>query len=206
MTVDPTAPTLVGIESVPLGGGYYVSIGKLPSPLYEQVRDTSWFDAFWNQHPANYHRIMIHGRLVNTPRWQAAFGRDYDYTGAVNHAAPITTEIQPFISWAQANIAPTLNGALVNWYDGALGHYIGAHHDSTKNLDPQAPIVIFSAGESRVLRLRSKQGDGGKWNVPVEAGSVLILPLDTNRAFTHEVPASKRRLGRRISITIRAFR
>jgi hypothetical protein len=35
--------------------------------------------------------------------------------------------------------------------------------------------------------------------------SVLVLPHATNIAFTHEVPASKQRMGRRISVTVRAF-
>lgn len=123
----------------------------------------------------------------------------------MNTAAPISADIQPFLSWAQSAIASALNGALVNWYDGARGHYIGAHRDSTKNLDAQAPIVIMSAGEARVFRLRRWRGDGRKWDVLVEAGSVLVLPYQTNLVFTHEVPSSKRLTGRRISMTFRAF-
>jgi hypothetical protein len=37
-------------------------------------------------------------------------------------------------------------------------------------------------------------------------GSVLVLPHDTNIAFTYEMPASKRLTGQRISVTVRAFR
>ena len=193
-------------EPIHLEEGYAVYTGRLPSPLLDQVLDDSWFERFWNQHPAEYHPIIMHGRSVLTPRWQAAFGRDYEYTGTVNTAAPISADSQPFLSWAQSAIASALNGALVNWYDGARGHYIGAHRDSTKNLDAQAPIVILSAGEARVFRLRRWRGDGRKWDVLVEAGSVLVLPYETNLVFTHEVPLSKRQSDRRISLTFRAFR
>ncbi len=192
-------------EPIQLEEGYAVYTGRLPSPLLDQVLDDSWFERFWNQHPAEYHQIIMHGRSVLTPRWQAAFGRDYEYTGTVNTAAPISADIQPFLSWAQSAIASALNGVLVNWYDGARGHYIGAHRDSTKNLDAQAPIVIMSAGEARVFRLRRWRGDGRKWDVLVEAGSVLVLPYQTNLVFTHEVPSSKRLTDRRISMTFRAF-
>ena len=42
-------------------------------------------------------------------------------------------------------------------------------------------------------------------DVEVTNGSVLVLPHETNIAFTHDVPASKRLTGRRISVTVRAF-
>lgn len=206
MQVNPIVRPMAELEPIHLEAGHAVFTGRLPSPLLDHVLDDSWFERFWNQHPAEYHQIIMHGRPVLTPRWQAAFGRDYEYTGTVNSAAPINADIQPFLSWAQSTIAPTLNGALVNWYDGALGHYIGAHRDSTKNLVAQAPIVIMSAGEARVFRLRRWRGDGRKWDVLVEAGSVLVLPYETNLVFTHEVPASKRQSDRRISLTFRAFR
>ena len=206
MELDFVVPPITNFEPIDLEAGHAVFTGRLPAPLLGQVLDASWYERFWNQHPAEYHQIIMHGRPVRTPRWQVAYGHDYEYTGAVNSAVPITAEIQPFLLWAQSTIAPTLNGVLVNFYDGALGHYIGAHRDSTKNLDPAAPIVMVSIGEARVFRLRRWRGDGRKWDVLVEAGSVLVLPFETNLIFTHEVPASKRQSGRRISLTLRAFR
>lgn len=205
MELNFVVPPMANFVPINLEAGHAVFVGRLPRPLLDQILDPSWFERFWNQHPAEYHQIIMHGRPVKTPRWQVAYGRDYEYTGAVNPAVPITADIQVFLLWAQSAIAPALNGVLVNFYDGAFGHYIGAHRDSTKNLDPAAPIVIVSAGEARLFRLRRWRGDGRKWDVLVEAGSVLVLPYQTNLIFTHEVPASKRLTGRRISMTFRAF-
>jgi hypothetical protein len=39
-----------------------------------------------------------------------------------------------------------------------------------------------------------------------EAGTVFIMPYDTNRAWKHSVPKLARYRGRRISTTLRAFR
>jgi alkylated DNA repair dioxygenase AlkB len=205
LLIDLHPEILTGFESIHLEAEHHVLFGKLPKPLLDRVLDDLWFERLWDQHPAEYHEILMHGRRVKTPRWQVAYGRDYEYTGTVNSAAPVTADIEPFLSWAQSSIAPSLNGALVNFYDGSLGHYIGPHRDSNKNLDPAAPIVIVSTGEARILRFRRWRGDGRKWDVLVEAGSVLVLPFQTNLVFTHEVPASKRLTGRRISMTFRAF-
>jgi len=41
--------------------------GMLPSDLYT---DEHLFESLWKLHPQDFHRIMIHGRWVKTPRWQ----------------------------------------------------------------------------------------------------------------------------------------
>jgi len=140
-----------------------------------------------------YHEIKIGGRPQKTPRRQQAFGKDYQYTGRVNRALPVPPMLGPLLVWATATIDERLNGLLINWYDGELGHYIGKHRDSTKNLIKGAPIVTVSFGEERVFRLRQYGGD------------VFIMPYETNLAWTHEVPHAKGSVGRRISVTLRAF-
>jgi hypothetical protein len=39
----------------------------------------------------------------------------------------------------------------------------------------------------------------------VAHGTVFVMPWQTNRNTTHEVPHQKSVIGRRISITVRAF-
>ena len=174
--------------------------GDLAQPLSgEEV-----FDEIWNRHPEEYHDVKMHGKLVKTPRWQQAFNRDYRYTGSLNNALPVPQQLDPYWEWAKSEIDGRLNGILVNWYDGSLGHYIGRHRDKATSLIPGAPIVTISLGDSRKFRLRPWRGKGFK-DFDASNGCVFILPYDTNENWTHEVPASKRQTGRRISITLRAF-
>lgn len=162
------------------------------------------FERLWNLHPDKFHEIMIHGRLVPTPRWQQAFGRDYQYSGQINRALPVTSELEPFLRWGRAAIDEGLNGLLLNWYDGPLDHYIGPHHDETKGLVTGAPIVTISLGEERVFRLSHKERNA-KRNFPARDGTVFIMPYETNSAWKHSVPKSARFKGRWISVTLRAF-
>ena len=109
--------------------------------------------------------------------------------------------------WARDVVDPRLNGLLVNWYDGALGHYIGRHRDSEKGLLAGVPIVTISLGEERLMRFRSSRGKGKeRYDHPVSPGAVVVVPLETNREWSHEVPKFKRWTGRRISISLRGFR
>ena len=60
----------------------------------------------------------------------------------------------------QAEIEPRLNGLLLNWYDGGVGHYIGKHRDSDVNRVEGTAIVTLSFGEARVFRVRRWRGQG----------------------------------------------
>jgi alkylated DNA repair dioxygenase AlkB len=184
-----------------LGDGLAFFDGRLPEDL---LVDDARFGELWLLHPPEYHQIKIHGRLVATPRWQQAYGADYHYTGRVNEALSVPDNLRPFLTWAREHVHPRLNGILLNWYEGALGHYIGAHRDSTVNMIDGAPIVTISFGEERVFRLRPWKGRGHR-DFRTFPGSVFVMPFETNLRWTHEVPKGAKYRNRRISITLRAF-
>lgn len=166
----------------------------------------SFFAALWDLRPAERPWIMIHGRLVQVPRWQQAYEQDYRFSGRVSTALPIPAVLEPLWLWVQQEIDPRLSGLLLNWYDGATGHYIGAHHDKTTGLIPDSPIVTVSFGASRIFRLtHGKTPDRTVRNFEVTAGTVLVMPWNTNKEWKHEVPHRKCDTGRRVSVTFRAF-
>lgn len=175
--------------------------GLLPQELH---LNATQFDDLWNLHPNEYHEIKIHSRLVKTPRWQQAYGEDYHYTGRVNKALQVPEQLASFLDWAQKQIDPRLNGLLLNWYDGRLGHYIGKHRDSIVNMQKDSSIVTLSFGEERVFRLRPWKGSGFL-DFKASSGSLFVLPYSTNLNWTHEVPYAEKYQKKRISITIRAF-
>ena len=80
----------------------------------------------------------------------------------------------------------------------------GRHRDSVRGMVDGAPIVTISLGEARPFRLRPWRRQGFV-DFAAPNGTVLVLPYATNRAWTHEVPQSKRATGRRISLTFRGF-
>lgn len=190
-----------GFECHDLGDGHTLWTSQLPAGL--RFSPTA-FEDLWRLHPPAYHEILMHGRVVKTPRWQQAFGMDYHYTGRVNKALPVPPILAPLLTWAQGQIDERLNSLLVNWYDGSLGHYIGRHRDSTREMIEGVPIVTVSLGEERVFRLRPYRGEGRR-DFPARDGSVFVMPYDTNQVWTHEVPRARKTPGRRISVTLRGF-
>lgn len=190
-----------GFDRHDLDGTHAFYSGRLPGHL---AADAERFELLWALHPEEYHQITMHGRAVKTPRWQQAYGRNYEYTGRVNEALPMTPELAPFLAWAKASFHERLNGLLLNWYDGQLGHYIGPHHDSIKGMVVGAPIVTVSLGETRVFRLTLPHTRTRR-DFPAPDGTVFVMPYDTNLAWKHEVPKSVKAKKQRISITVRAF-
>ncbi|MCI5058942.1 MAG: alpha-ketoglutarate-dependent dioxygenase AlkB [Flavobacteriales bacterium] len=192
---------LDGFEFQALDDSFGIYLGKLPerSPFLPEH-----FETIWQLHPSDYHSIMMHGRTVKTPRWQQAYGVDYQFTGATNHALPITEDFVPFQKWCFESIASNLNGLLVNWYDGKKAHYIGPHRDAPKGLIENSYIVTISLGEERIFRMRPWKGKGSK-DFVLDHGKVVVIPWKTNLNWTHEVPKFVKYKGRRISITLRAF-
>lgn len=179
-------------------------LGNLPERL---MFDAAQFEDLWQLHPQAYGEFWILGNCVKLPRWQQAYGLDYHFSGAVSRALSIPLLLDPLLTWIRNSIDDRLNGLLVNWYDGLFKHHIGRHRDSTINMVLGAPIVTVSFGETRIFRLRPwRSPDKAKrMDFQVSNGSVLVMPYETNLAFTHEVPASAKRRGKRVSVTIRAF-
>jgi alkylated DNA repair dioxygenase AlkB len=195
---------LPDFERLDLDEGHCLWLGRVPEGL---VPNTETFEALWQMHPEDFHEIKMYGRLIKTPRWQQAYGKDYHYTGRVNKAKTIPPLLEPFLDWSREHIDLNLNGLLLNWYEGRLGHYIGPHRDSVANLVLGTPIVTISFGEERTFRLRraATKLKATPIDIPALNGSVFVMPWETNRAFTHEVPCSSRHVGRRISVTLRGF-
>ena len=174
---------------------------QLPESL---TPDETQFEQLWNLHPEEFHDVKIMDKVVKTPRWQQAYNKSYEYTGSVNVALQVPELLQPYWGWCRERIDERLNALLLNWYDGKLGHYIGKHRDSVTNMIDGAPIVTVSFGEERKFRFRPWRGTGFT-DFATTNGSVFIVPYATNLAWTHEVPASKKYQGCRISFTVRAF-
>ena len=204
-TANPLAFSVVGLDD-----GHSVSIGKVPAHLLLSDKE---FETLWQMHPSEHSRILIHGRQTPIPRWHRAFGNDYRFSGQVATALDVPAILKPLLEWARVAVDDRLNGILVNWYDGALGHYIGPHHDDQRQLVVGTPIVTISFGEERIFRMLRARNDSAaetmsnrKHDFTATTGGVIVIPWSTNRVWKHCVPKSARYRGRRISITLRAFR
>jgi alkylated DNA repair dioxygenase AlkB len=191
-----------GLIRHPLDEAHVCHLGKIPGDLLLGISE---LNELWEMHPSEYPKITMHGHLIPIPRWQQAYGADYRFSGQVSRALPVPQLLRPLLSWVQEKIDSRSNGLLLNWYDAEEGHRIGAHRDKTGDLWPDSPIIMVSFGAARMMRLRRYKGKD-RHDFVVSNGTLCILPLDTNETWTHEVLSRKSDCGRRISVTLRAFK
>jgi len=189
-----------GFDRVVLPDGNPFFIGHLPDEL---IPDERVFESMWKLRPKDFHEITVHGKKTKTPRWQQAFVNDYEFSGTKNVALELPSQFELVVNWAKSQVDPRLTGVLANWYDPALKHYIGGHHDKIGGLVEWSPIVMISFGGDRVFELTHVLCS--KKDFVCTNGSVFILPWITNLSWKHGIPKRAKYDKRRISVTIRAF-
>jgi alkylated DNA repair dioxygenase AlkB len=188
-------------ETIKLAEGCEIYISNT---IHELNMDHSTFLELWNLHPKDYHKIKMYGKEIYTPRWQQAYGKNYNYTGSINNALPISDNFKKYLHWFRQNVDSRLNGLLLNWDDGQKGHYIGAHRDDSRDLFYDSPYVTISFGQERIFRMRPYK-EKGFTDIITRHGEAIVIPWNTNKKWTHEVPNFKKYQGKRISITLRAY-
>ena len=184
------------------------------------------FESLWGAHPDEFLLFRAPGGagLVPYPRWAAAYGVSYAFSQQVARATPIDAApalvgaelrrwesvLRPLRGGGGAEPAWALNGALLNWYDGELGHYIGRHADDERQLAAHAPIVSLSFGAPRRFRFTRAGADWAKHEkvvVELGDGDALVMGGQTQRTHKHEIMKLRSRdpRGRRVNLTLRAF-
>lgn len=170
------------------------------------------FDNLWKIHPENYNKIKIFDKIVETPRWQQSYGKDYYFSG-MNHAGlKVPKLLKKYLKWSNKwlekhyeNCDYKFNQILVNWYDGGK-HYIGPHSDDIKQLVKGSPILCISLGCTREFIITNKITKQVVKSVLIENGSWLSMENNTQYNYKHEIKKDKNIVGKRISITFRVFR
>lgn len=152
------------------------------------------------------------GKKFIVPRRHQSYGKDYRFSGVLHPGLPIPACLDALLSDVQDLYETPFDQVLVNWYQDGTD-YIGLHADNESQIQPGAPIVTVSLGETRTFRVREKCSNG-KWQVARDFtlvhGTVLAMGGEFQRTHKHEVPRVNglkgRGMGRRISVTFRLFR
>ena len=207
----------------------WIMRGRLPavaSGLDLAATDGSPLRTMLALRPAELGRVVMFGKLVDTPRYHQSYGRDYVFTG-MNHPSqavpPCVQQLMDYANTQRHRWAPTpdelpapdaalplFNSALVNWYmDG--NSYIGPHADDERALHPASPIFSFSLGQMRVFRIRDpRHGNVVVRDVELRSGEWLVMGGRMQAEFKHEVVKVAGRkgqlLGPRVNITFRQMK
>lgn len=179
---------------------------KIPEKL---ICDKEKFVKIWNLKPEEKPKIMMFGKLTETPRYYLNFGYNYNFSGVFNKSIEIPELLENYLDYCielekEENKENNFEwGILVNWYDDGES-YIGYHSDDEKDLIKNSNIYCFSLGDERDFCLKSKE-TGKVEKIKLRNNSLVIMCGTCQKSHKHSIP--KRAKGnRRISITIRKFK
>lgn len=164
----------------------------------------------------DFAKVKVFGKEYPLPRQQVAYGDpgiSYTFSGVTIPTLPWPEPVLSLREFLYSLKGIKYDFVLVNKYKNGHDH-IGEHRDNEKELDPNYPIAAISFGAERTFILRHKDtrksGKDKKLIAPVkielEHGSVLFMNPPTNDIWYHSVPARKKILGARISLTFRKLR
>lgn len=166
----------------------------------------------WELHPIEKGKVLIYGKILDTPRYMQSYGSAYTFSHVKHAALPIPSLLQPFLDWANqqfGNKNLIYNTLFCNWYEDG-SHYIGKHSDDEKTHIVGSPIISISLGATRIFRIRDRHTHIIIKDIPVVDQSYIVMCGAMQKEFTHEIPkinGKKAKLcGSRINITIRAFK
>ena len=190
----------------------YVKVGELPANL---ALSPSGFAELWDTHSEERHVIRIFGKECTTPRWFQVYGvEDYSYSGSTFPTREITPFLQRYLDWANEGETDKYNMILVNWY-GSGRDYIGWHRDDEKQIIPDSDVMTISFGGERRFKIKydpikkfaNKRPPEVKTHEMLTTNNTFLVMGGTFQSeYKHHIPATKKEVSPRISLTFRKFK
>lgn len=156
--------------------------------------------------PWGVHRIRLFGREVDSPRlscWIGDPGATYTYSRTRFEPHPWTPALAAVRDRLAADLGVRFNSVLANRYRS--GHdAMGWHSDDEPELGPAPVIASVSVGAPRTFAFRAR-ADGRRVDLVLGHGSLLVMAGQTQRAWRHALPRTRRVPGERVNLTFRVI-
>lgn len=193
---DKTVVNLLPYDGV---ADYYGKVMKQSEALH-------YYDRLMNTIEWRNDEAVIFGRHIITKRKVAWYGDgnfSYTYSKITRHALAWTKELLELKQIAENLTGASFNSCLLNLYhNGDEG--VAWHSDDEKTLAPNGAIASLTFGAERKFSFRHKKTKETT-SVLLESGSLLVMKDETQTAWLHSLPKSKKVTTPRINLTFRTM-
>lgn len=149
-------------------------------------------------------QVRIFGKIITTKRevaWYGDPGLSYTYSGFVKQPLPWSSELLWIKEKVEKYCGEVFNSCLLNLYhDGQES--MGWHRDNEKELKKHGTIASLSLGAARKFSFKHLN-EKRKIDIPLNAGSLLLMKGIIQDHWQHSLPAMKRIDEARINLTFR---
>lgn len=148
--------------------------------------------------------IRLFGKVYKQPRlisWHGDKEATYTYSKEQFKPKPWTKSLMKIKDDLNEKLNADFNSVLLNLYRNGQDS-MGLHSDDEKELRSEPLIASLSLGETRCLRFVHKTKKES-FNLELSNGDLLVMSGKTQELYKHELPKSKKILGRRLNLTFR---
>lgn len=170
----------------------------------QSLPHASWFDLLSQSLAWSPDTVKMFGKTLTLNRKSAWYGdvdASYAYSGIRREPLPWTTELLMIKNTCEEASNTPFNSVLCNLYhDGNDG--MGWHADDERELGIQPIIASISFGAERKFSFRHRISKE-RIDIMLAHGSMLIMRGQSQHAWQHALPKSKKVNGPRINLTFR---
>jgi alkylated DNA repair dioxygenase AlkB len=152
--------------------------------------------------------VRIYGKQYQQPRLVSLYGdpgKKYDYSGISLHPLPWTDLLREIKRRVEDCTDARFNAVFLNLYRDH-NDSMGFHSDDEKELGKNPTIASVTFGATRVFKLKHKfRKDLSPANIPLEAGTVLLMKGSTQHFWKHGIDKQKAPCGPRVNLTFRTL-
>jgi len=149
--------------------------------------------------------ITVFGRTYKQPRLTALYANNkepYTYSKLTMYPRKFTKELLVIKSKVESVIPANFTTCLLNLYrDGQDSN--GWHADNEKELGVNPIIASVSFGAERLFKLKHREENLLKKDLVLQNGSLLVMKGETQHKWLHQIPKTKKNVGKRINLTFR---
>ena len=152
--------------------------------------------------------IRVYGKIYKQPRLTAFFANNqkkYGYANISMTPQPFSPLLNSIKTKIEAATDTQFSSCLLNLYrDGQDSN--GWHADDEKELGHNPVIASVSLGAERAFHLKHKKIKTLKHKLNLQNGSLLLMKNETQHHWLHQIPKTKKPLGKRINLTFRLIK
>ena len=180
------------------------SVYYVPSFLSEEIA-TEYFQELLTTIQWEQRDVKVFGKIHPQPRLTALYDtseRSYRYAGLTLQPNPMTEILQSLQQKIEACSQHQFNSVLLNLYrDGQDSN--GWHSDDESSLGKNPAIASLSLGATRKFYFRERKNTKNTYKMELTHGSLLIMSGATQHHWHHQIPKTKKNVGKRINLTFR---
>lgn len=177
------------------------------TPIFIKEKDNSFYRQLLETVKWKHDELTLYGKKIITKR-QVAFEGDeqieYTYSKQQKIASPWSNVVLELKQKLEKKLNTQFNGCLLNLYDsGEIG--MAWHSDNEPELDSAGIIASLSFGATRTFQLKHKQ-TGEKIDIKLETGSLLLMDMESQVYWLHQLKKEIKVKEPRINLTFRQFK